>query len=75
MKYLIVVAVIFLAYHFWRKGRDADKARAGPPRRAPAQPEDMVSCPVCALHLPRAEAVAGDKGHYCSADHRRQAEG
>ncbi|MDP1968565.1 MAG: PP0621 family protein, partial [Burkholderiaceae bacterium] len=55
--------------------RATDKKQVHPRRGTPALPEDMVSCPVCALHLPRAEAVAGEKGLYCSADHRRQAEG
>ncbi|MDO8278663.1 MAG: PP0621 family protein [Burkholderiaceae bacterium] len=75
MKYLLIIAVVFLAYHFWRKSRATDKKQVHPRRGTPALPEDMVSCPVCALHLPRAEAVAGEKGLYCSADHRRQAEG
>ncbi|MDP3139153.1 MAG: PP0621 family protein, partial [Burkholderiaceae bacterium] len=53
----------------------AEKKQASPRRDTLALPEDMVSCPVCDLHLPRAEAVVGNKGLYCSADHRRQAEG
>jgi len=32
----------------------------------------MVSCPVCGLHLPRDEALAGASGRlYCSPDHRQ----
>jgi uncharacterized protein len=35
----------------------------------------MVRCPVCALHLPHTDAVAGRTGQYCSEAHRQQAEG
>jgi uncharacterized protein len=32
-----------------------------------------VRCPVCAVHLPRADAVAGAGGTlYCSQEHRLQ---
>jgi hypothetical protein len=34
----------------------------------------MVSCPVCGLHLPQPEAVAGNNGlYYCSHEHRQRA--
>ena len=35
----------------------------------------MVSCPVCSVHLPRGDAVAGADGRlYCSQEHRLTAE-
>ena len=75
MKYLLVIAVLVIAWILWRSGRrhDDDAAQAAPPPApAPALPQDMVRCPVCALHLPRPDAVAGASGRlYCSAEHRR----
>ncbi|MDB5858971.1 MAG: hypothetical protein JWQ76_2660 [Ramlibacter sp.] len=74
MKYLLLFALLFIAYLVWRNGRLAD--RGGRPRQSqqPAAPQDMVSCPVCAVHLPRSEAVADANGVlYCSQEHRLKA--
>lgn len=75
MKYLVLIAVLVLVYLLWRHQRaQEDDAPAAPPRPAPppALPQDMVRCPVCAVHLPREEAVADAQGRlYCSPAHRR----
>lgn len=71
MKYLLLAALLVVAYLLWRNARVRD---AAPPagRPQPGVPQEMVSCPVCGLHLPRGEAVAGTDGRlYCSAEHRR----
>ena len=70
MKYLLVLAVVVIAYLLWRGGRTRDIGRQA--RDTPALPQDMVRCPVCSLHLPRPDAVPGTSGRlYCSAEHRR----
>ena len=75
MKYLVLIAVLLLVYAVWRSQRSVGRDK--PPERptsAPALPQDMVRCPVCALHLPRAEALTGREGQlYCSQEHRRLA--
>lgn len=80
MKYLLLFALLFVAYLLWRHGRlrdereSATSARKPPP--APGDPQQMVSCPVCGVHLPRSEAVAGQGGIlYCSNEHRLRAGG
>jgi uncharacterized protein len=80
MKYLLVLAVIFVALWLFRSNRreaerDENASRQAPP--PPLQPpQDMVRCPVCSIHLPRADALRGPDGQlYCSPDHRRQADG
>ena len=77
MKYLLVVAVVWIAFHLRRNNRIAEQRKANPPR-APEntldKPQDMVRCPVCDLHLPRTDAVAGQRGAYCGEAHRNQAE-
>jgi uncharacterized protein len=80
MKYLVLIAVLVLAYMLWRNARLAERAArdaAAPPRQPPvAGPQDMVSCAVCGLHLPQSEAVTGAKGlAYCSQEHRLLAGG
>lgn len=77
MKYLVLFAVLFVAYLLWRNARLRDE-RAAPPRppTAPGGPQEMVSCPVCGVHLPRADAVQGAGGVlYCSHEHRLRAGG
>jgi len=74
MKYLLIAALIAVVYYLWRAQKvRAERAAAPPPRpHATGGPQDMVSCPVCGLHLPRDEALAGASGRlYCGPDHRR----
>jgi uncharacterized protein len=72
MKYLVLVAVLLVVYAVWRSQRSAGrKDPPAPPPEAAGLPQDMVRCPVCALHLPRAEALIGREGRlYCSQEHR-----
>ncbi len=64
-----------LAYGWWRSQRRAqmrshtDAARQGATRPL-AAPPDMVACAHCALHVPRAEALAHGANHYCCTEHR-----
>lgn len=80
MKYLLLIALLFAVIWYIRGGRwsqdeeSAPRARrpAAPP--APPPPQDMVECPVCRVHLPRAEALPGPDGQlYCCAEHRQRA--
>ncbi|MDP1740418.1 MAG: PP0621 family protein [Polaromonas sp.] len=78
MKYLIVFAVVLVGIWFWRNNRRAelrDKSAPRPGATALPEPTEIVACAVCAVHLPRAEALPGGQGVYCSDAHRRQAEG
>ncbi len=81
MKYLVLFAVLVVVYLLWkhqrtqeRAGREGGQAPSGSARaaaRPAASPQEMVRCPVCDLHLPRADAVADAQGRlFCSADHR-----
>lgn len=78
MKYLVLIAVLLLVYLLWRHQRaqeereeSAERPPAAPPPTA-LPPQDMVRCPVCAVHLPREDAVADAQGRlFCSPEHRR----
>ena len=82
MKYLLVLAIVLAVIWFWRNNRRGDDAREPVRHRAKAstastaQPQDMVQCPVCWLHLPRTDALPGPDGRlYCCAEHRLRAGG
>lgn len=73
MKFLLLLAILVVAYLLWRKARGRDEP---PAAGRPPQPQDMVRCPVCSVHLPRGDAVAGADGLlYCSQEHRLRAGG
>jgi uncharacterized protein len=77
MKYVVLLIVLVVAYSLWRNARIEKKERAAPPppgAGAGAAPQEMVSCAVCAVHLPRGDALTGQNGlHYCSQEHRQLA--
>jgi uncharacterized protein len=67
-KYLILFLVIYIAYVFVK----ASKRRADRPdiRRGSRRGEDMVSCKVCGIHLPRSESIVSrGSDYYCSKEH------
>ncbi|BEP33925.1 hypothetical protein GmRootV59_08990 [Variovorax sp. V59] len=84
MKYLLVLAVLWVAIWLWRKNRREEMretlreeaARAAKrPSAAPASPQAMLRCAHCGLHLPASDAIAGPgDAVYCSAAHRQAAE-
>lgn len=84
MKYLLVLAVVWLAIWLWRKNRreemrDAQRERAARAQRpasptAVGTPQAMVRCAHCGLHLPASDAIAGPgNAVYCSTAHRQAA--
>ena len=77
MKYLVLLAVLVIAYLVWRNARQARRDQgSGPSRRPASAPQAMVSCAVCGVHLPKSDAVAGADGlPYCSQEHRLRAGG
>lgn len=75
MKFLLVFAVLLVAFWVWRNNRQQDRTDAPPARpRTASSPTRMVACDLCAMHLPEHEAVRGREGVYCCHEHRRQAE-
>lgn len=79
MKYLLVLAVVLVAFYIWRNNRvtdRTDKSRQTPPSPGGARlPVVMVACHQCGTHLPQGDTVHGTLGPYCSAEHRRLKEG
>jgi len=65
---LLVLAGVWL----WRSRPASLGQRPTPPQSPPTL--DTVACSLCAVHIPRAEAVQGKRGSYCCPEHLRQAE-
>lgn len=86
MKYALVLLAILAGVWLWRSGRGnqaqaAKRAKSTKSARPPAL-QDMVSCAVCALHLPQTDALPSRSRvktntavWYCSAEHRQRGEG
>lgn len=73
MKFLLVLAVVLIAFWIWRSSRAAQK----PPQRPGTDPTkaiEMVRCDVCGVHCSKADSVVGKLGVYCTPQHRNQAE-
>ena len=76
MKYLVLLAVLVIAYLVWRNNRIERRQSSPPPAARPGGPQEMVSCAQCGLHLPQPDAVRGGDGRfYCSQEHRLRAGG
>ena len=67
---LVVIAVVVLLAMLRGSFRRARQPRPAPPARPVGQPQAMLSCAHCGLHLPRDEALPGRGGVFCDAAHR-----
>lgn len=66
---LIFLLVVAVAIYWWlRKPRPM--VRGNEPS-ASNEPETMVSCAYCGLHVPLRESVTADGRHYCGDEHRK----
>lgn len=65
---LLLILLLLVLVAWWIARLRAPR----PPRRrgAAPRPQEIVACAHCGLHLPRADAVAGPGGLYCSEAHR-----
>jgi uncharacterized protein len=79
MKYLLVLAVLVVAFWVWRNNRqeetrsNAQAARNAKPR-TPGAPTTMVACLQCGTHLPESDAVRTAQGYFCGSEHLHQFE-
>ena len=72
MKFLLFLVVVLIGLWFWKQRQ---KKPARPPTPQAGSQVIMLRCGVCGVHVPDTDATAGQRGAYCSAEHRRQAEG
>lgn len=74
---IVIVVVLLVARILARSARVKDDApRAGSlPRNAPPpsvdEPEAMVRCAHCGIHMPRSEAILMNGETWCSGEHAK----
>lgn len=69
LRILLVLAVVIGIVLWWKqqqRGRPAEP----PPQPKGAEPEAMVRCAECGLHLPVSQTLPGRGGVFCSEEHR-----
>lgn len=74
MKYLILLGVIGLVL-WWLKTQRSSSSDKTESAKHSEQPQAMVRCAHCNVHLPREDAVQGSQGFYCNAAHLSSKEG
>jgi uncharacterized protein len=73
MRAFLLLVLVLIVVWLWRSSRSgSSNGRKTPPGQP--QPQAMVACALCGVHLPQADALAGRQGLYCSAEHRQRAE-
>jgi uncharacterized protein len=72
LKYLVLLLIVLGVVSWIRFQRRPHT----PPTssKAPASPQDMLPCAHCGVHVPHNDSVAGQRGIYCSVEHRQQHE-
>jgi uncharacterized protein len=66
MKYLLISCIVIGLIWWFKLGRRIDNSS----NATKPEPEAMVRCLHCDLHLPSPDAVHTEKGAYCSLEHR-----
>ena len=75
MKLLILLLAVLAGVWLWQRGRREARLQRPPRRTGEAAALPMVRCGRCGTHVPGDEAIAGQRGTYCSTAHRRESEG
>ncbi len=70
LKGLLTILVVGLLAWWWLRREKPSLPDSPPPPTPPKEPEAMVRCVECGLHLPATQALPGRGGAFCSAEHR-----
>lgn len=76
MKFFFFLVAVLIALWWWKqRGKSKTTQPTATPQAGQPPQVTMLKCGVCGVHVPDTEALAGQRGAYCGAEHRRQAEG
>lgn len=75
-KVLFWVVVLAVGWGAWSMIRLSQRKREQGQRRAgKREPERIVACAKCGVHLPASEALRSGDDYYCCAEHRNAGRG
>ena len=75
MKYLLVFLLMVLVGWRWRYIREVQRAdMAHKKATARRLPVDIIKCGHCGVHIPRVDAIQGQRTMYCTQHHCSLAE-
>ena len=72
MKYLILLGLLFGVIMWFKFSRPSSNQQTSNP--SDKQPQNMVRCAHCGVHLPENDAISSGKAVYCTSAHRDLAE-
>lgn len=73
MKYLVWLIVLVIFYVWWHGQRRKKIIHPTPKNQSPPKnPQDIVACHHCGLHLPLTESLTIGPRHYCCVEHQRK---
>ena len=76
MKLFFILVAVLIGLWWWKqRGKSKSPQANAASKPSPTPQVTMLKCGVCGVHVPDNEALAGQRGAYCGAEHRRQAEG
>jgi uncharacterized protein len=67
MKYLLLIAFVAVVWWVWKKRSEKPASNSAPTAR---EPEAMVTCAHCGVHLPKSDSVSENGVHFCTDAHR-----
>lgn len=74
MRFILIMAVVLGIIWLLRSGRQVDQKMDAPRPKEQLPPQDMLRCGYCSVHIPSSDAIQGQEGVYCCADHLYRAE-
>jgi uncharacterized protein len=74
MRLILILAVVLGIVWLWRSARQGQLKKDPPRSKQISAPQDMLSCNFCSVHIPSSDAIQGQKGVYCCAEHLYRAE-
>ena len=74
MKFMLILLAVALVAWQWRAARAARHLKETHKKSRKPGPVAMVLCEHCGVHIPENDAIAGQRGAYCSVTHRQNAE-
>lgn len=78
MKFVLmffIAMVLVFQWKTWRKSKDIKTdSKPKSPLKSQEQPQTIVACKHCGVHLPATDVVHGNAGSYCCVAHRQKQE-